>query len=182
MKFHLLDWGILIIFLVGIFSGYRSGLIRQAIHLFGFFLSFIAAFLLYDDVAPLLRRIIPYPQTNKPSFFSYLIDLAHLEDMFYSAISFGLLFFITKWALVIIANMFDLIASFPVINTVNRVSGAVIGLCSTFMLLFVLIHILLVIPSPSLHQYLSKSSLVQLLTEKSPFFTDQLQDFPTSSK
>lgn len=161
---------------VGTWMGYRRGLIRQLIHLFGFLVAFVVAFRFYDDLAPYLRVWIPFPNLAEETDLSFVVELFELESMFYSAIAFGLLFFSAKFGLNLVARLFDFVASFPVLNLVNRLSGALVGFLTTFFILFIIVNILYVMPSGRIHEQVESSFVARLMVEKTPVLSEKLQE------
>lgn len=165
----LLDWIILSLLVIGLFWGYSKGLILQLFQLLGWLLAFIIAYIGYDTVAPLLRTVIPFPQSTDTSAFSYATETFQLENMFYSALAFCLLFFLSRIAISYLARLLHFVSSLPILNMANRVSGAIIGFLTTFVILLILINVLYVMPSSAIHEQLNQSNLVQILAKDTSF-------------
>ncbi len=92
----MLDIAVLIILGFGFLMGLRRGFIRQLIHLTGFIIAFIAAYLYYDQLAPKLTLWVPYPNISTDSALSLVFDNVNLEDAYYRAIAFVVIFFAVK--------------------------------------------------------------------------------------
>ncbi|OOP65426.1 hypothetical protein BWZ43_25010, partial [Heyndrickxia oleronia] len=52
---------ILLILVIGFFVGLKRGFILQLIHITGFIIAFIIAYMYFKDLAPHLKLWIPYP-------------------------------------------------------------------------------------------------------------------------
>lgn len=50
-------------------QGYREGLVKQLINLFGFIISLFVAYYYYDDVAPYLVDLFSAPNFDNSSFY-----------------------------------------------------------------------------------------------------------------
>lgn len=84
----MLDLAIFIILLFGFLVGLRRGFILQLIHVIGFIVAFVVAYMYYDQLAPKLTLWIPYPNFGSDSAFQLLLDNGNLEVAYYRAISF----------------------------------------------------------------------------------------------
>ena len=97
----MLDLIILIILGFGFLIGLKRGFILQIIHLTGFIIAFIIAYLYYDQLAPKLTLWVPFPNFSSDSALSLVMENVNLEDAYYRAIAFVVIFFAVK---IIIAN------------------------------------------------------------------------------
>src|SRR5699024_1519502 len=87
---------LLVLLMFGFFIGLKRGLIYQIVHLTGLIAAFVVAYLYFDDLAPRLRLWIPYPSGGSDTTFSFFSSVLNLEDAYYNAIAFAILFFATK--------------------------------------------------------------------------------------
>ena len=108
----MLDLAVFIILVFGFLIGLKRGFILQLIHLTGFIIAFIVAYLYYDQLAPKLTLWIPYPILRSNSTLAFLFDNVNLEDAYYRAIAFVVIFFAVKILLQIIGSMLDFVAKF----------------------------------------------------------------------
>jgi uncharacterized membrane protein required for colicin V production len=164
------------LFIVGVLMGYRRGFILQVVHLVGFFVAYIVAYRYFDDFSPVLKTWVPYPLMDEEvgnSFWSQMFDV---EGMFYSALSFAILFFGTKILLQLVGRLLHLIALLPGLNMANRSLGGVMGLVEVFVILFVVVHVMLFLPWETGQMWLHESQIALWMTEQTPYLKDQLQD------
>ena len=101
----MLDLIILIILGFGFLIGLKRGFILQIIHLTGFIIAFIIAYLYYDQLAPKLTLWVPFPNFSSDSALSLVMENVNLEDAYYRAIAFVVIFFAVKIILQIIGSM-----------------------------------------------------------------------------
>jgi uncharacterized membrane protein required for colicin V production len=170
------DLIILILFAAGSLMGFRRGFILQAVHLLGFFIAYLVAHRYFDQFSPFLQSWIPYPfedhQVNQP-FIKRLIDT---EKMFYSALSFALLFFGTKFGLQIIGNLLHMIALLPGLNLANRTLGGLLGFIEVFIIVFIIVHVLGFLPWETGQDWLNHSTVAMWITESTPSITNHIQE------
>src|SRR5690625_6817886 len=81
--------------------------ILQLMHLLSFIIAFTVAVLYYKKLAPNLVSWIPYPDITSEQSWAIFLDSMPMENAFYNAIAFALIFFGTKIILQIIASMLD---------------------------------------------------------------------------
>jgi len=72
----MLDLIILIILGFGFLIGLKRGFILQIVHLTGFIIAFIIAYLYYDQLAPKLTLWVPFPNFSSDSALSLVMTLS----------------------------------------------------------------------------------------------------------
>lgn len=159
----------------GLLVGLKRGFILQAFHLLGFFVAFIAAAIYYNKLSPKLSLWIPYPELSSDSTWAIFIQSLPLESGFYNAISFAIIFIIVKIAMQMIASMLDFVAALPLLNSVNRILGALLGFLEVYLLLFIVLFILALTPIASVQSWIDGSSVALFMIEKTPFLSNKLQ-------
>lgn len=173
---NMLDLIVIILFLLGIWRGYRRGFILQVVHLVGFIIAYMVAFRYLHEISPILEEWIPYPFHDQKVVKPLWMQLVDTEKMFYSAISFALLFFGTKIALQIVAHLLNLIALLPGLNMANRWLGVTLGFLEVFIIVFIGVHILLFIPWETGQNMLNESVIGLWMTEYTPFVSEYFQN------
>ncbi|MBO8170298.1 MAG: CvpA family protein [Bacillaceae bacterium] len=168
---------ILLFFLAGsLILGFRRGFVWQVIHLLGFVAAYLIAFFYYRDLVPVVSEWIPFPDFSENVYMSFLDVSSSLETIFYSAISFGLLFFATRLLLNAAGHVFHGVVSLPVLSFFNRWLGAMLSLVEVALVLTLLINIAASLPFTMVQQELAHSRISQYVLEKSPVLTEHLQD------
>lgn len=172
----MLDLIIILILLIGLFVGMRRGFVLQIVHLSGFILAYILAYLYFGKLAPHLRLWIPYPTTvEKNSFFSMLNHL-DLETLYYRAIAFGLIFIGTKIAMHLIGSMLDFLADLPFFRTVNKGLGGTLGFIEVYLLIFILLYLGAIMPFFGIEKVVDHSSLAHMIITNTPMFSEKIKD------
>ncbi|WP_243386104.1 CvpA family protein [Bacillus kexueae] len=172
----MLDFILLIILLGGVLIGLKRGFILQFIYLTGFIVAYIVAVMYYDDFAPTLRLWVPYPQVGESNPVFALLSGEHLEDSYYHAVSFVLLFVGTKIAMQIIGSMLDFVAMLPFLKQVNRLLGSILGFVETYLIVFILLFIAALLPISGVQQLLDGSILANLMVNHTPYFSDKIHE------
>lgn len=172
----MLDLAIIIIFVFGFLIGLKRGFILQLIHFVGFIIAFIVAHMYYDKLAPKLTLWIPYPSFSTDSTFQLLLDNGNLEQAYYNAIAFVGIFFATKIALQIIGSMLDFVANLPILKTLNIWAGGFLGFIEVYLLLFIILYIVALLPLGVVQSALGDSGLAKLIVEHTPYFSGQIKE------
>lgn len=167
---------ILLLFLLfGILMGLKRGFILQTFHLMGFIISFIVAIVYYNKLASKLALWIPYPELPSDSAWADFLQALPLEKGFYNAIAFAIIFFAVKIILQIIASMLDFVTKLPILNSVNKLGGAVLGFVEVYLILFVILYILALTPIASVQSWINDSNLALFIIEYTPFLSDKVK-------
>lgn len=171
----MLDLAILILLVIGLFIGLKRGFILQAVHLTGFIIAYVAAYLYYKDLAPKLTLWVPYPNLGTESPLKLLAENSNIEDAFYRAIAFIIIFFAVKILLQIIGSMLDFIAHLPILKQLNVWAGAVLGFLEVYLILFILLYIAALIPMAALQNPLDDSVMASMIVNHTPFLSQQIK-------
>lgn len=163
------------LFIFGFFMGLKRGFILQTFHLLGFIASFIVAAKYYDKLAPYLDLWIPYPEVSDTSSLATFLQNLPLETGFYNAVSFALIFFVTKIILQIIASMLDFVAAIPVISWFNTIFGAILGFVEVYLILFIVLFILILVPYPTTQEWINDSSIALYMIENTPYLSEKVE-------
>lgn len=172
----MLNLAILMILLIGFLIGLKRGFILQVIHLTGFIIAFIVAYMYYDDLAPKLTLWIPYPNFGNDSAFQILLDNGNLEVAYYRAISFVGIFFAAKIALQIIGSMLDFVANLPILKTLNIWAGGLLGFVEVYLILFIVLYISALLPIDTVQSALGDSGLAKMMVEHTPYFSSEIKE------
>ncbi|WAA10202.1 CvpA family protein [Fervidibacillus albus] len=167
---------IVILLLTGLIVGLRRGLILQIVHLTSFFIAFLLATLYYEELSARLSLWIPYPTLGDSSALEMFLEMVNGEAAFYKGISFFLIFFVVKLLLHIVGSMLDFLANVPVIKQLNGWLGALFGFFEVYLILFVILYILALLPIEYIQNLIRQSSIATSMIEHTPIFSKKLQD------
>lgn len=76
----------------------------------------------------------------------------------------------------IIGSMIDFVASIPILKQLNTWAGAVLGFVETYLLLFLLLFISILIPVDFIQAQLNESSVAAWMIENTPYFSEKIKD------
>nr|WP_295969948.1 CvpA family protein [uncultured Bacillus sp.] len=172
----MLDLTVVIVLGFGFLVGLKRGFIRQLVHLTGFIISSAAAFLYHDRLAPKLIPWIPYPASSDHSAFSSLFNHASLEDTYYRAIAFVVIFFAVNILLHLIGHMLNVLAKIPVLKQLNVWAGGILGFIELYLIMFILLFIAVLLPFEAIQTSLAGSIMAELILKKTPFLSQQILD------
>lgn len=173
----MLDLLILIVLFAGLIVGLKRGLIVQLMHIVSFVVAMIVAYIYYKPLAEKFVFWVPYPGVTDTGSLGVVIDSLDLDRTFYRVIAFAVIFFVVKFTLQIVASIFDFIAYLPVLKSLNRILGALFGLIENYLLLFIGLYVLALIPIAPIQNLMSKSLLSGLILEHTPIITKMFQNW-----
>ncbi|MGP4075757.1 CvpA family protein [Halobacillus sp. K22] len=171
----MIDLLLFFILIIGILIGLKRGFILQLFHLIGFIVSFVVAAMYYDDLSPKLTLWVPYPELPADSSWAVFVENMPLEQAFYNAVAFAILFFGVKIIIHIIASMLDFVAELPILSSLNTLLGGILGFIENYILLFVLLYFAALVPLEMVQNALDRSFLAQFIIEHTPVFSEQLK-------
>ncbi|MFP7199904.1 CvpA family protein [Lysinibacillus halotolerans] len=173
----MLDIILLIIFAASLLVGLKRGFIVQAIHLASFFVALIVAYIYYKPLAEKFVLWIPYPGVTDSSSMVLVLDSLNVDETFYRIIAFAVIFFAVKIALQILGSVFDFITYLPILNSVNRILGAILCFIEFYFIMFILMYVLALIPMGPIQNMMDGSFIANLMLEHTPIFTDMVRDW-----
>jgi uncharacterized membrane protein required for colicin V production len=172
----MLDLILIVILIGGFLIGLKRGLILGIVHLTGFIIAFAVAYLYFDDIAPRLRLWIPYPAPSSESAFSLIADSISLEEAYYRAIAFAVLFFGTKILMQVLGSMLDFLADLPLLRTANKWMGGALGFVEVYLIVFLFLYFAALVPTEFVQQSITDSFLAQAIVEHTPVFSERIKD------
>lgn len=168
---------ILVVLLIfGVLMGLKRGFVLQLFHLAGFIVAFVAAALYYDDLGSRFSLWIPYPELPEEHTWASFLQSMPLENGFYNAVAFAVIFFSVKIIMQIIASMLDFVASLPILRSVNKLLGGVLGFLEVYLILFVVLYILALTPLVQIQEFINSSSIAWFIIEHTPYFSEKLTE------
>lgn len=172
----MLDLAIIIILFIGFFVGLRRGFILQVIHLTSYIISFIVASLYYDDLSSKLTLWVPYPTFGEDSTMHLIFEHGNLEDAYYRAIAFVVIFFAVKIILHIIGSMLDFVSNLPILKTLNIWGGGALGFLEVYLIMFIILYISALVPIEMVQTPLNESVIGESIVKHTPIFSQQVKE------
>lgn len=173
----MLDLLLIVLFISGIITGYRRGLIVQAIHMTGFIAAIIIAYLYYKDLAEKFVLWIPYPGVTADSKLSFAVGELDLDVTFYRLLAFVLIFVVVKFGLQLIASMFDFLKYLPVLGFLARLSGAVLGFFEFYIAIFLILYVAYLLPIDFIQTIIQKSIIASGMFEHTPLLSEKVKSW-----
>lgn len=169
---------ILLLLALGTMTGVRRGVVLQAGHLVSLFISFIVALTFYDDLAKKFKLWVPYPSTLDDAgidltMFSIPSSVG-LDEVFYKAFWFIVLFFGTKIILSMILSMFDSLTNIPILKQVKGLLGGIFGFIEMYIYLFLILFLAAFAPIQSIQDAIANSSLATFMIQQTPILAEWL--------
>jgi uncharacterized membrane protein required for colicin V production len=172
----MLDLAIIVFLILGLLVGLRRGFILQVIHITGFVVAFIVAYLYYDELAPKLQLWIPFPSMGNASSLKMFFDTVSLDTAYYNAIAFAIIFFITKIFWHMLGSMLDFIAHLPILKQLNRWGGGILGFMEVYFIMFIILYIAALLPMNAVQGSLNGSFLAEVIVKDTPFLSQQVKN------
>lgn len=173
----MLDIIILILLVAGLITGAKRGMIVQLIHMTGFIIALIVAYTYYKPLAEKFVLWIPFPAVTAGSKLTIAVENLELDQTFYRIIAFALIFIAVKFALQLIASMFDFLKYLPVLGFVSNIVGAVLGFIEFFFILFVLLYVFAMLPIDFIQNLIANSILTGWMLEHTPILSDMVKNW-----
>lgn len=167
------DLLLIVILIFGFLVGLKRGFILEVLHLIGTIVAFIVAVIYYDELGSMLVLWIPYPELPEGAWADFLAAMP-LETAFYNAVAFAIIFFATKIILQIIASMLDIVASIPIISSINKILGAILGFIEIYVILFIVLYILALTPLTSVQEWINNSTVALFIIEQTPYLSNKI--------
>ncbi|TCS96687.1 CvpA family protein [Hazenella coriacea] len=161
---NLLDIVFILLLAGSIFRGVQRGLVMQAASLFGLLIGIWVAFQFTNDLAVVFSEWWSLPDSTKEGWLALL----PVEKAVYSIVAFLVLLFGTKFAITIVSNLLNQVASLPVLSLLNRTGGALLAVISFVLFSVVIINVLHIMPWETGQQAVRDSSIAQGLLAITP--------------
>jgi len=171
----MLDLLIVFLLLGGLITGFRRGLIVQLIHMTAFIISLVVAYTYYKQLAEKFVLWIPYPGVTADSKLKMIVGELDLDETFYRLLSFVLIFIVAKFALQLIASMFDFLKYLPVLGFLARITGALFGFIEFYIIIFFIISLLVMLPVDFIQGLIDKSILTAAMFDHTPLLSETVK-------
>lgn len=171
----MLDLIIVFLLLGGLITGFRRGLVVQAIHMTGFIIALIVAYIYYKPLAEKFVLWVPYPGVTANLKLSWAVEQIDLDETFYRLLAFVLIFLAVKFVLQLIASMFDFLKFLPVLGFLARFGGAALGFVEFYILIFFVLYVFAMIPLDFVQGIIDNSILANAMFEHTPIISETVK-------
>ena len=169
---------LILLLIYGFYIGARRGLAMEAFYAVGYGLFFCLAWVTYKALGPKFEMIVPYPSASLGSEFAFFTTKVgmKLDDAFYRAFAFIFVCFI-GWVIIRFAGLyFKRLTYFPMYNDVNILSGGIFGFVVTYVMIFMILLILAMIPVSGIQHALQHSFVASTMIKSTPGLTAMLSN------
>ncbi len=138
---NFVDAIIVLLIFMGYFIGKKRGFLPQLVSLVGFFLIVVGAFILKNPVSQFLYEKLPFL-----NFMGVFKGVTILNIIFYEVIAFvivmGLLYLVFRLVLSISKLFEKILEALPLIETLNKLIGGILGIIENYIVVFIVLYIL----------------------------------------
>ena len=173
----MLDLLIFIILIISLIIGAKRGFIVELIHIGSIIIALLLAVSYYKQLADKFVLWIPYPGFTDNATVALALDSLDVDRTFYRVFAFAIIFFVAKIALQIIGSMFDFLAYLPVFNSLNFLLGAVLCFIEAYIVIFIGLYVVALIPLESIQKIVDKSIITGIMLEHTPVITKMFQNW-----
>ena len=106
-----------------------------------------------------------------------VLDTLDVDRTFYRVFAFAIIFFVVKISLQILGSMFDFLTYLPVISSLNYVLGATLSFVEAYIILFIGLYVVALIPIESIQSIVDNSFITGLMLEHTPVITKVFQNW-----
>lgn len=106
-----------------------------------------------------------------------LTQSPNMETAFYRAIAFVIIFLAVKILLQIIGSMLDFIAQLPILRMLNIWAGGILGFLEVYLVIFILLYIVALLPIESFQTALDHSSIAKAIVNDTPVLSGQIKSW-----
>lgn len=166
---------IILILALGLISGYRHGFVIMLVRLVAYAIAWLLTMAFSDKIATWLYSAF----TNGSTTSTVTVPRVFSGVLFF--IMFSIIYAIVRR----IGRDINMITRLPIIHQANALLGAVISLVIRYLFIFLVLNVLLLVPTTWTTAQYQNSSLAQTIVKKTPVVSEQLyqqwQDSQTST-
>ncbi len=164
----MIDIILIVLFILGVFTGWRRGFISSLIRILGFLLSLYIAYHYYEQTAITLKKLFPINITNS--------QIVNIEQFIYEIVAFALLFIGTRLVISFLGSLLNGVFQLPLLKQVNSLLGGILGLIEVYLFSVLALFIALIVPIEAIHTLLHNSKIAYFIVQNTPFVSTQLME------
>lgn len=165
----ILNMIILLILAIGFLTGWRKGFVVEVLNLIGFIASMTAGVLFTGPIAAFVNQFIDRSGGS---------NSAHLMiKLFIFVVLFSLVWQVIR----ILRRVLNPVTKLPLINQANAILGGGINLITKYLVIFVMLNVLILLPSQGIQNQYQQSAVSQWIVRQTPVLSEKLANFWTSN-
>lgn len=141
MNINVVDCSIILLLILGVIIGFKSGIIKKLVSTFGMIACILVAYFLKGPVSGILYNLFPFF-----SFGGKIKGLTSLNILLYELIAFFLLFAILMIVYGVLVKLASITEKFLkatiVLSIPSKILGAVFGFIETYIIIFIILFII----------------------------------------
>jgi len=174
-----LDVLFLALIVLHLVSGYRQGLARQLIGLVGLLVAIAVAVYGSSRLGAIIAGYIEpahlMPLQEVSNLLGFNITVDWVVNLAARVIAFLVLLVLARILLGLLAGTFTAITRIPVVGTVNRLSGSLLGLARALILILLLVGLFSLLPVSFVAEAMAGSTSICIVERYLPSLVDSLK-------
>lgn len=170
---NIIDIGIILILIIFIIAGWKTGVIKEAVSLVGLILIFVIAYTFKEELGNFMCKYLPFFE-----FSGSIKGLVSINILIYQLIAFLIIFSVLYaiYQIVLkISGVLQKLVNFTIILALpSKIAGAVIGLLQGYLMIFAIL-LLAVVPLSN-HEIFKESKLTEIIVYKTPLISSYTKD------
>lgn len=170
----MVDIIIALLIIAGGYLGYKRGLIMQIFYLGTIVIGYVVSMLFSSRLAYLFTSLIPIPADVTEGLEGIYQGL-NIPTAYYRIISFVVLFIVIRLIIQILASALGVVRKLPLIKTTDRILGGILGLVEMYLIIFVVLYFVTVLPLPEWKVAIfTDSTLPDYIIQNTPILSKEL--------
>lgn len=159
--------------LLGIYRGYKQGFLRKLFSIISIFVGYFLSVIFSSRLSLIFAEFIPINDNAVVSKFNATLTNLDIPSGYHKFIAFITIFFIVQIVIKMIANGFGIFTKLPVINTANKLLGAILGFLQIYIVIFIIIYLIYILPiSSNIQIYFLNATFPNIIFEQTPILSD----------
>ena len=169
----MVDIIIALLLAAGAYLGYKRGLIMQIFYLGTIIIGYVVSMLFSSRLAYLFTSMIPIP-TDVTDGLEGIYKGLNIPTAYYRIVSFIVLFIVIRLIIQILAQTLGVVRKLPLIKIMDRYLGAILGFVEIYLIVFVVLYLVTVLPTPDWKIAIFKDSVLpDYIIQNTPVLSKQ---------
>lgn len=169
----------IIVFLaISFYTGYRRGLLMQAIRVIGYLVTFILANRYFESLANIVEMWVPFPSPQMNTDLALYDEATSfaITSAFYRVLTFILILLIGWLVTNFLSLLFTRVMYYEVLDQLNGIGGGIINLLIAYVVVFLILFVLSLVPIEFIQQQFVDNPLAYWIVANTPILSSFAQD------
>ncbi|GEO65959.1 CvpA family protein [Levilactobacillus spicheri] len=167
----LLSLGILLVLWLGFHRGYRRGLVLQVLLTVGYLAVWLVARL---GARPLASGLGQFVGNLSLDSSVSTVAASQSSSFFLNGLAFSAILTVGYFVVRRVAYGLNRVTWLPVIHQVNSLAGGLINLAIRYLIIFLILNLLILLPSTSFQRTYQSSTVAQWVVKQTPVLSKQV--------